>query len=192
LFFSLLFSFIFFHRSRSPKGKCQQYVVLFCFAILLIADLGITMFLLLIYGTVQDKKSSACQLSQGTCPTDFSAIAIIIGVYPFAYVASPVIGLMSLLFWLPFWIKRFVEWNLGSILSACGSVAAYLWFYDDLVANQLGIATAQVVVKFALAVLAQVHLASMLKQFDNNRRRRLRSAQGDRFTAGSVLDTPFF
>ena len=179
-------------RSRSPKGKCQQYVVLFCFALLLIADLGATMFLLLIYGTVQDKSSPACQQTQGTCPTDFSAFTFVVGIYPFAYIVSPVIGLMSLLFWLPFWIKRFVEWNLGSILSACASVAAYLWFYDDLVQNQLGVATAQVAVKFALAILAQVHLASMLKQFDNNRRRRLRSAQGDRFTAGSVLDAPFF
>ena len=47
----------------------------------------------------------------------------------------------------------------------------------------------EVIVKFLLAIIAQIHLASMLKQSDNDRRRRLRnSGSGDRF---GVLESKF-
>ena len=178
--------------SRAPKGMCRQYLVLFSFALLLLADLSASLYLLLIYGTIQDASAPECRLSSQICPSDFSALTVVLAVYPLAYVASPIIGLMSLLFWLPFWIRRFIEWNLGSMLSACASVVAYLWFYDDLQRMQVCIAVSQVVVKFVLAIVAQVHLASMLRQSDDTRRKRLRSTQGDFFTAGSVLETPIF
>jgi hypothetical protein len=109
---------------RAPKGTCKQYVVLFWFALLLILDLSISLYLLLIYGTLQDNQV-VNNKRIGT--SDYTAFMLVLCVYPFAYVASPIIGLMSLLFWLPFWIKRFIEWNLGSILSACVSVLMYLW-----------------------------------------------------------------
>ena len=166
---------------------------MFWFTLLLLADLSVTLYLLLIYGTLQDTSSPACQTKQGNCPTDWTGFALVLSIYPFAFVLSPLVGLMALLFWLPFWIKRFVEWNLGSILSSCVSVLIYLVYYDNLQHMQLCFATSQVVVKFTLAIVAQIHLASMLKQSDNNKRKRLRNTgTGDRFTEGRLLDTPFF
>ena len=161
--------------------------------ILLLADLSATLYLMLIYGTIEDTSATICQAgSSVTCPTDFSAFSVVLLVYPLAYVASPIIGLMALLFWLPFWIRRFIEWNLGSMLSACASVIAYLYFYENLQGMQLCFAIGQVVIKFVLAIVGQIHLASMLRQNDDGKRLRLRSAQGDFFTAGSVLETPIF
>jgi hypothetical protein len=164
-------------------------MILCLFSILLLVDLAVSLYLLLIYGTLQDTSSPECQLSQGNCPTDYTAFVIILAAYPFAYVLSPIIGLMSLLFWLPIWIKRFIQWNLGSILSSCVSVLLYLCYYDDLLRMNLCLSTSQVIVKFLLAIIAQIHLASMLKQSDNDRRRRLRnSGSGDRF---GVLESKF-
>ena len=45
-------------------------MILCLFSILLLVDLAVSLYLLLIYGTLQDTSSPECQLSQGNCPTD--------------------------------------------------------------------------------------------------------------------------
>lgn len=192
-FVNLFFLYVLLLYSRAPKNKCSQYLIFFSMVILLLADLSVTLYLMLIYGTIEDTSANCGQTGSSVkCPTDFSAFSVVLLVYPLAYVASPIIGLMALLFWLPFWIRRFIEWNLGSMLSACASVIAYLYFYENLQRMQLCFAMGQVVIKFVLAIVGQIHLASMLRQNDDGKRLRLRSAQGDFFTAGSVLETPIF
>ncbi len=161
--------------------------MLFAVVIMLLADVSFSGFILINYSCV-DTPGCASSTNTQVCTCDYSGAIAVLAVYPFAFLASPIIGLMALLFWLPFWIKRFLEWNVASMLSACVSVAVYAVLYKSLDQMLLCVVTSQVIIKGLLATLGQVHLSSMLRQVDDRQRRRLRdTSTGEVFAEGGQV-----
>ena len=103
-------------------------------------------------------------------------------MFPFTYLAAPIVGLLAYTFGVLIWWRRYVSILIASLLPAVVGVIIYIVNYESLDNMDMCIVTSHTVAKMLLAVSTQKQIAVLLVENDKRKRKRLRKRGGDAFS----------
>ena len=112
----------------------------------------------------------------------FTLVPLVLAIFPFTYLVSPIVGLLAYSFGLLVWWRRYLSILIASILPAVIAVLIYALFYASLTSMEMYVVTTHVIVKMLLSVFAQQHIAMIIVGNDKRKRKRLRKHGGDAFS----------